>query len=359
MLKRYSNSLHRQVLFRSRPQRVAVVGAGHWGRHLVRNFNDNLASQVVWVVDKDEARRKAISERFPLIAVSDDVDDALGDETVDAFVVATPTTAHHQVVRKALERGKHVLVEKPLTDSLVTALELCELADSSRLTLMVGHVFLFNNAIRAAKEYVSSGELGPVRYISMTRTNLGPVRTDVNAAWDLASHDVSVANHWLDSTPLTVSATGGNWLNEGVQDVVVATLRYPNDVLVHIEASWLHPHKRRLIALVGGERMLTVDDMDLTEPLRVYNKGVVGAETPITDTFAGFRSQIREGEVLIPHVTAGEPLRDECESFIRRIGGGDEIVSNGWAGAEVVTALEAIDRSMANHGAEVEVESIR
>lgn len=338
---------------------VAVIGAGHWGPHMVRNFTDQLTSQALWVIDRDETRRKVMAERFPLLSVSSEVDDALEDERVDAVVVATPTATHHEIAREALAAGKHVLVEKPITHTLATARELCELADSAGLTLMVGHVFLFNNAMRAAKEYLSTGQLGPVRYLSMTRTNLGPVRNDVNAAWDLASHDISIANDWLGGSPVTVSATGGSWLNHGVDDVVVATMRYPDDILVHIEASWLHPRKRRLIAVVGEERMLTIDDMELTEPLRIYNKGVVESGDMVTDTFAGFRSQIREGEVLIPHVTSGEPLRAECESFLRRIRGGDEDVSDGWTGASVVAVLEAIDRSIAEGGREAVVEAVR
>lgn len=338
---------------------IAIVGAGHWGPHLVRNFNDHLDSHVLWLVDRDETRRKAIGERFPAIAISDDISDPLEDSRVDAVVIATPTTSHYELALEALLRGKHVLVEKPLTHSLETARELCELADSAGLVLMVGHVFLFNKAITAAGCYMASGELGSVQYISMTRTNLGPVRTDVNAAWDLASHDISVANHWLGSLPIDVSATGGSWLNEGVEDVVVATMRYPNDVMVHVEASWLNPRKRRLISVVGAERMLTVDDMDLTEPLRIYNKGVVGADGVIADTFAGFRSQIREGEVVVPHVTSGEPLKDECDSFLRRIRGADEHVSDGWAGAEVVSVLKAIDASMEGEGTGTPVESVR
>ncbi len=337
---------------------IAIVGAGHWGPHLVRNFSDHLDSHVLWLVDREEARRKAMGERFPSISLSDHIGDALDDARVDAVVIATPTSTHYELVREALRRDKHVLVEKPLTHSLATARELCALADEKRLILMVGHVFLFNNAVTSARTYMTSGELGRVQYISMTRTNLGPVRTDVNAAWDLASHDISIANYWLDSKPLTVSAIGGSWLNEGVEDVVVATMTYPNEILVHIEASWLNPRKRRLIAVVGSERMLTVDDMDLTEPLRIYNKGVVGEDTLITDTFAGFRSQIREGEVLIPHVTSGEPLRDECDSFLRRIRGSLETLSDGWAGAEVVSTLEAIDASMAGKGIEVTVETV-
>jgi len=338
---------------------IAIVGAGHWGPHLARNFNDHLDSQLLWLIDSDETRRKTMGERFPSVALSDDIMESLDDDRVDAMVIATPTTTHYELVLESMRRGKHVLVEKPLSHSLATAKELCRLSDDAGLVLMVGHVFLFNKAITTSREYMTSGELGRLRYISMTRTNLGPVRTDVNAAWDLASHDISVANYWLDSIPLRVSASGGSWLNEGIEDIVVATMRYPRDVLVHIEASWLNPRKRRLISVVGSDRMLTVDDMDLTEPVRIYNKGVVGEDSLMADTFAGFRSQIREGEVLIPHVTSGEPLRDECDSFLRRIRRGGETTSDGWAGAEVVSVLEAMDLSMAADGAEVDVEAVR
>ena len=338
---------------------VAVVGAGHWGPHLIRNFNDNLSSRTLWVVDQAEPRRKAISERFPEVTVSERLEDALEDDRVDAVVIATPTSTHSTIVEASLRSMKHVLVEKPITNSLSAAKELCAIADSLDLVLMVGHVFLFNPAILAAKAYIDQGELGELKYLSMTRTNLGPVRVDVNAAWDLASHDVSIANYWLDATPSAVSASGGSWLNPGVQDVVFATLRYPNDVVVNVEASWLNPRKRRLISAIGGERMLTVDDMDLNEPLRIYNKGILETSSEVTDTFAGFRSQIREGEVLIPHVTTGEPLKAECDSFLARIRGEGNPLSDGWAGADVVATLEAIDRSIAHRGAEQEVEIAR
>lgn len=335
------------------------MGAGHWGPHLIRNFNDQLSSQVLWVAEADDKRRNVIGERFPSVAITSDLNDVLEDERVDAVVIATPTSTHAEIARAALGSEKHVLVEKPIATSLAEAVELCRLAESRDLALMVGHVFLFNNAFRAAKAYIDDGALGEVNYLSMTRTNLGPVRRDVNAAWDLASHDISIASYWLDSSPISVSASAGSWLNRGVEDVVFATLTYPDDVLVHIEASWLNPRKRRLISVVGSDRMLTVDDMDLNEPLRLYNKGVVSRDSDdVTDTFAGFRSQIREGEVLIPHVTAGEPLRAECESFLSRIATGVEGPSDGWTGARVVAALEAIDASISGGGQIVTVEQV-
>lgn len=338
---------------------IGVVGAGHWGPHLIRNFTDHLSSQVLWVAEMDDRRRKAIAERFPTTAVTADLADLLADERVDALVVATPTSTHSDIVREALNSGKHVLVEKPIAHLLGDSIELCRLAARLGKVLMVGHVFLFNPAFRAARDYIQRGDLGSVRYLSMVRTNLGPVRADVNAAWDLASHDVSIANYWLNAVPTQVHATGGSWLNEGVNDVVFATLEYPEDILVHIEASWLNPRKRRLVAAIGSERMLTVDDMDLTEPVRIYDKGVIDpVSDEFTDTFAGFRSQIREGEVRIPHVTGGEPLREECDEFLRRVSGGDGSLADGWDGARVVAVLEAIDRSIAEGGASVAVREI-
>lgn len=338
---------------------IGVVGAGHWGPHLIRNFNDNLSSQVLWVAELDDARRKMISERFPSTSVTTDLADILEDERVDAVVVATPTSTHADVVTKALEAGKHVLVEKPIAHSFDDSIALCRLADENDVVLMVGHVFLFNPAFRAAKEYIDRGDLGDIKYLSMTRTNLGPVRGDVNAAWDLASHDISIANYWLGATPTAVTATGGSWLNEGVEDVVFATLSYPGGVLAHIEASWLNPRKRRLAAVVGSERMLTIDDMELTEPVRIYDKGIIGVDGEFTDTFAGFRSQIREGEVRIPHVTGGEPLKSECDEFLRRIAGDGGDLSDGWDGARIVAVLDAIDTSIAKGGGATPVKTVR
>lgn len=339
---------------------IGVVGVGHWGPHLVRNFNDHLSSQVLWVAEMDERRRKGISERFPGTSTTADLDDILSDDRIDAVVVATPTSTHAAIVKAALEAGKHVLVEKPIAYGLEDSVALCEIAESRGLTLMVGHVFLFNPAFRAAREYIERGDLGVVRYLSMVRTNLGPVRTDVNASWDLASHDISIANYWLNATPESVSAKGGSWVNEGVEDVVFATLSYPDDVLVHIEASWLNPRKRRLVAAVGSDRMLTVDDMDINEPLRLFDKGILErSDDGFTDTFAGFRNQIREGEVRIPHVTGGEPLRAECDEFLRRVAGNEETLSNGWEGARIVAVLDAIDKSIAQDGASIAVENVR
>jgi predicted dehydrogenase len=331
-------------------QGVAVFGGGHWGPHLIRNFSDHPQSQVVYVVEPRQERRAALAERFPHVQMTGEGERVFADEAVSAVVVATPTSTHFELVRAALEAGKHVFVEKPITDSVGDARKLCELAKTRELVLMVGHVFLFNPAVVEARRLIEAGELGEVYYASMLRTNLGPVRTDVDAGWDLASHDISIANFWLNSSPVAVSCRGGSWLNKGIDDTVFATFDYPGGKLVHIHASWLHPRKSRFMVVVGSRRMLSVNDMDLTEPLRIYDKGVENSPNIVHDTFASFRANIRDGSITIPNVSLGEPLRAECNEFISRVAGAEGRISDGWSGLEVVKALAAMSLSSQRNG---------
>ena len=313
--------------------RVAVVGAGQWGPNLIRNFHNRQTSEVVCVIDRDAARLALVRARFPDVQVGPDAEPVLVDPDVDAVVAATPTSTHHRLVKTALEHGKHVLVEKPITSDVDQAEELRSLAERAGRILMVGHVFLYNAGVRRVKQLLDAGKLGRVYYVSMVRTNLGPIRTDVNAAWDLASHDISIVNYWLGAEPKSASALGGSWINEGIEDVVFATLRYPGEVLVNLHVSWLNPRKARDITVVGEKRMLTFDDMNLSESLHIYDKRVTDERTPMTyvDSFASFRASVREGDITIPKVALGEPLRAECDHFPRlhRLGA---CTADGWRG---------------------------
>ena len=341
--------------------RVAVIGAGHWGPNLIANFHDRPRSEVAWVIDRDAGRREAVRLRFPDIQMSDDAAQAFGDASVDAVVIATPTSTHFDLARQALEAGRHVLVEKPMTDNVRDAEALCEIAERSGRTLMVGHVFVFNAASQQAKRYLVDGDLGRIYYISMTRTNLGPIRVDVNAAWDLASHDIALASYWLDALPESVSARGRAWINPGVEDAVFATLQYPNAVLVHLHASWLHPRKTRDITVVGEKRMLTFDDISLTEPLRIYDKQVSEerSQPALVDSFETFRMVVRDGDISVPKVPASQPLRNECDHFLECIENGGVPITDGRDGLAVVRTLDAISRSIADAGREVRVEGDR
>ena len=338
--------------------RVAVIGAGQWGPNLIRNFHNKQASEVVWIIDRDAARLDQVHARFPDVQAAEDPEQALRDPSVDAVVVATPTSTHYALAKEALERRKHVLVEKPLTTQVKKGLGLLELAARQRLILMVGHVFVYNPAIRKVKEYLDAGHLGKLYYVSMVRTNLGPIRLDVNAGWDLAAHDLSIVNYWLDAEPLSVSAIGGTWTNQGVEDAVFATLRYPQGVLVNLHASWLNPRKARDITVVGERRMLTFDDMNLNEPLRIYDKQVTDACTRPTyvDSFASFRASVRKGDITVPKVPLGEPLATQCAHFLECIVSGTQPFTGAPEGIAVVRALEAMQRSIRARGREEQVE---
>jgi predicted dehydrogenase len=337
--------------------RVAVIGAGRWGPNLIRNFHNRQESVVVWVVDRDVRRIAQVRSRFADVQVGDDPAAVLADPTVDAVVVATPTSTHYGLVKAALEQKKHVLVEKPITTDARQAEELRILADRVGRVLMVGHVFLYNAGVQRVKQILAAGDLGRIYYMSMVRTNLGPIRMDVNAAWDLASHDLSIVNYWLDAGPTSVSAVGGSWINPGVEDAVFATLRYPNGVLVNLHASWLNPRKNRDVTVVGDRRMLTFDDMNLNEPLRIYDKQVTDELThpAYVDSFASFRSSVRDGDITIPRVAMNEPLKDECDHFLECITAGRRPRSDGAEGLAVVRALEALARSVRNAGREEQV----
>jgi len=337
------------------PIRIGVIGAGRWGPNLARNFESLQRSQLRCVVDSDPERCAMVRKQYPDIDVYSDAEQAITNDEVDAIVVATPTVTHYDICAAALEAGKHVLVEKPLTRTSEQGQKLVEIAQKNERVLMVGHVFLFNGAIRRMKQYVAEGELGRTLYIAATRTNFGPIRMDVNAAWDLATHDISIANYLLDAMPTSVSATGGSWINAPVEDAVFVNLRYPGDVMVHLHASWLHPRKARGIEIVGDRRMLTFDDLNTLEPIRIYDNQVKDdtVSPPFIDTISEFRAAIRQGEVWVPNVTLGEPLKTECDAFLDAVTANDRgCISNGEFGVDVVRVLEAIDRSMAAGGSE-------
>jgi predicted dehydrogenase len=308
------------------------------------------------VIDHDRRRLDEVQGRYPGVRVGDDPTAALRD--IDALVVATPATSHFALASLALSAGKDALIEKPMTTGIGEAEELCRLARASGNVLMVSHLFLYASAVQWVRDYLWAGELGSVYHLTMVRNNLGPIRDDANAAWDLAAHDVSIANYWLRAEPVAVSAVGGRWINPGVEDAVFVTMRYPDNVLVNLHASWLSPRKVRDITVVGSRRMLTLDDMNLAEPVRVYDKRVLnGAErSGVVDTFASFRASIREGDISIPRIILEEPLKTECAHFLDCVERRTEPMTGGRQGTSVVRVLEAIDRSLEDQGREAVLE---
>ncbi len=334
----------------SRSLTINCIGLGHWGPNLTRAIATNPQACVGTVCDLDEARVKLVRRNIPSIrASSSDPIATIEDPNADAVVIATPTRTHYELVKRALEAGKHVLVEKPLTLDVRESEELVELADKAGRILAVGHVFLFNKGVLAIRDLIRSGELGGINYIFSTRTNLGPFRTDCNALWDLASHDLSIINFWLEATPVSVTASGQSFLNPPIEDVVIANFTYPGKVLACVHASWLNPSKVREITVVGQKKMAIFDDMNVDAPVRIFSKTVdVPRASDYVDSYGSFRMSIRQGDVTIPHLPGSEPVANQINHFVDCILTGKTPVNNARIATEVVRELAAAELSMRN-----------
>lgn len=333
---------------------ISVIGCGGWGPNHIRNFITLPDCTVVAAVDIQQERLSRISKMFPGVCVERDYRKVLADPSIDAIVVATPTSTHYEIVRAALLAGKQVLCEKPICTTSREAQELIELADEQKLTLMVGHVFLFNSGILKLKELVEADELGKIHYLSAARTNLGPVRTDVNAAFDLASHDISIFNMLLGSMPNFVSAIGASFLQNNIEDVVFISLKYPNEVFANIQASWLDPKKIRRISIIGSKKMATWDDLELNTPVAIYDKGA-NAQQEYNNFGEFLRIHMWDHDVRLPKVHIEEPLKTQDSHFLDSIQNGAVQQSNGRFALGVIKVLEAVNDSMRNYGAPVRV----
>lgn len=335
------------------PVGVAVIGAGGWGKNHVRNYSALPDADLRYVCDRDADIRNAIAALYPSVEVVAEIRTILDDPAVRAIVVATHAPSHFEVAEAALRAGRDVFVEKPLCLSGKEAAALCALAESGGCILMVGHLLLYHPAIARLKGLIDDGELGEVLYVYAQRVNLGVVRSEENAWWSLAPHDISVANYLLGSSPEAVSATGSCYLQSerGLEDVVFATLHYPGGRMAHIHVSWLDPHKTRKLTVVGDRKMAVFDDTSADQKLAVFDKGV---EPPATLTYEeGVR--IRTGDILIPALKMAEPLRRECLAFLDAVRTRKAPVADGRSGLEVVRALEGGSASLAQRGARIEL----
>jgi len=339
----------------AKPLGIAVIGCGYWGMNYVRIFNELVESRVVAVCDQSAERLNEVSRRFPGAYVTTQVDDAASQRGVDAVVVCTEATTHFNVTRRLLLAGRHVLVEKPLTTTTAEADKLIDLAESNSAILMVGHTFVFNAGVRKVKEYVQN-DGGRVYYLYARRTNLGPIRRDVNALWDLAPHDIAIFNYLLDGTPQWVSAVGGKVLRNCRDDVGFISLGYPNNVLAHVHVSWADPDKAREVVVVKSDKRIVFNDLNGIEQVRVFEKGVSPVEQEPLN-YGEFRFEIREGDIISPRIEPVEPLKHQCRHFLDCVRTGKRPISSGVEGRDVVRVLEAVNRSIECKGLQVEVES--
>ncbi|MBS0656740.1 MAG: Gfo/Idh/MocA family oxidoreductase [Verrucomicrobia bacterium] len=324
---------------------LGVIGCGHWGPNHIRVFSQLRDCEVAAISDLSERRLAEVGEMFPQVRRYRDHRELLADPALTAVVIVTPTKSHYAIVREALEAGKHVLCEKPLCTAAEEGRELVELARARGLTLMVGHIFLFNAGLLKVKELVEAGEVGAIRSLTAVRTNLGPVRSDVNAAWDLASHDIAIFNWLLDAEPLEVQAMGAAFIQPGVEDVVNISLKYPGGVLASIQCSWLDPKKVRQVTLVGSRRMITWDDLALSNPVAVFEKSVE-TKLEVSDYGEFLRLSMLDGDVRLPKVPTGEPLKAQDAEFLRAIREQRAPRSDGRFAVGVVHALQRIEQCL-------------
>jgi predicted dehydrogenase len=315
---------------------VGVVGLNYWGPNLARNFD--AIADLAWLCDLDDTHLAPLAERHPQARTTTDYGDLLGDDALDAVVIATPVPTHHALAKQALEAGKHVFVEKPPAMRAHEMDELVQLAERADRVLMPGHLLLYHPGVAKLKELVSSGELGDVLCVYGNRVNLGIVRSNENALWSLGVHDLSVILHLLDEDPELATAQGSWSIHEDVEDVVFCFLRFPSGKIAHMHLSWLDPHKMRKMTVVGREKMAVFDDMEPERKVTVYEKRA----GPSGDTVSG--------DIHIPRISTAEPLRLECEYFVELLDGRHDRSKVARDGARVVRALEMLDDSLKRDG---------
>jgi predicted dehydrogenase len=332
--------------------RVGVVGLGYWGPNLARCFSEIAGCQLTAVCDKSPKQLARIKDRYPAIRAFEDYEELLRSDLVDAVVLATPTRTHFSLAMRALERGVHVMAEKPLAETSEQCREMIRTAQDNACTLFVGHVFLHSSPVLKLRELISAGELGGINYISSRRLNLGPVRSDVSALYDLAPHDISMMIYLLGSKPHRVSCTGIDLLQPGNHDVCNLTMHFSDNRMGMLHVSWLDPRKERVLTVVGDKKMAIYDDLD-QEKIKVYDKGVISL--PASSDFAEFQISYRYGGSYSPFIQEREPLKAECADFIRCIQDCKSPLTDGQNGLEVVEVLEAAQQSLLAHGSPIPV----
>lgn len=327
---------------------LAQVGCGYWGPNLLRNFSTLSGCRVKYLVDSSAERRAFVEKNFAGVRAVSSIDEVLADREVDGVIIATPADSHFPLAKRSLMAGKHLLVEKPLATRVSEVDELAALAREKQRCVMAGHTFLYNDAVRHVRRLIEAGELGEVRYIYSQRLNLGRIRSDIDALWNFAPHDISIVQYWLgDPEPEAVTRSGMDFIQPGVDDVVFLTLKYPGKVMANIHVSWLDPQKTRKMVVVGSKKMVVYDDV-AEDKLAIFDKGIdrkaVLGENMDYDRPGPAQFTHRSGEVVVPKLSCAEPLRTEAEHFVDCIRTGREPFTGIAHARKVVSILERAGR---------------
>ena len=334
---------------------VGVVGCGYWGPNLIRNFRALRDCNLKMMCDLSEERLLHLKSLYPEVEAVTDYNGMLASGGLDAVVIATAVRTHFPMAKAALMAGKHTFIEKPMASSSKECEELVEIAEKKGLVLMVGHTFLYSPAVRKIKEIVEWGDIGDIRYICARRLNLGLYQKDINVAWDLAPHDISIILHVMEETPLSINCRGSAHVTPGVEDVTTMCLNFRNNRSAIIQSSWLDPRKTREMTIVGSKRMIVYDDVAAIEKIRIYDARV--ERPPHYDTFGEFHYAYHYGDIYVPYIKQEEPLRSECQHFLDCIKTGRTPLTGGQQGLELVRILEASSLSLKQQGAPVELGS--
>lgn len=335
------------------PTTIGIIGTGYWGPNLLRNFSENEAATVSWICDLDAKRLASLGRRYPSARTTENYQDLINDPALDAVVIATPVDTHYRFALDALNAGKHVLVEKPLTSSVAQAEELMAAAAANSVNLMVDHTFVYTGAVRKMKELVESGELGDLLYFDSVRINLGLFQRDINVVWDLAPHDLSLMDYIIGKEPVAVSATGSCHIAPGIENIAYVMLHFADEFIAHFHFNWLAPVKIRRTLLAGSKKMIVYDDIEPTEKIRIYDKGVtttaIESESDREDAYRTLVSY-RTGDVWVPKLDGTEALRYVCDEFLNSIAEKRAPLTDGAAGLRVVRLLEAAQQSIKGNG---------
>jgi predicted dehydrogenase len=335
--------------------KVGVVGCGYWGPNLIRNFRSLPDCQLKLMCDVNEARLKHLRQLYPEVEGETDFNHMLNGAGLDAVVIATAVKYHHAMAKASLLAGKHTFIEKPMASSAEECQELLEIARQKGLVLMIGHTFLYSPAVRKIKEIVDKGDIGEIRYISARRLNLGLFQKDINVAWDLAPHDISIILHIMEELPVTVNCRGSAHITPGIEDVTTMCLSFRKQRTAIVHSSWLDPRKIREMTIVGSKRMIVYDDVAPLEKIRIFDARV--ERPPHYDTFAEFHYAYHYGDMYAPYIKQEEPLKTECQHFLDCIRDSRSPLTNGERGLELIRILEASSHSLKQGGGPVELSS--
>jgi len=342
----------------TKPVSIGVIGCGYWGPNLIRNFAENESARLSWMCDLDEKRLASLNRRYPASKTTTNYNELLNDSTLDAVVIATPVNTHYKFVNDALNAGKHVLVEKPFTASSREAEELIELADKNNLNIMVDHTFVYTGAVRKIKEIVKSGELGELLYFDSVRINLGLFQRDINVVWDLAPHDLSIMDYIIERQPVSVTATGSCHIEKGIENIAYVMLKFDDEFMASFHFNWLAPVKIRRTLLAGDKKMIVYDDIEPTEKLRIYDKGVTKTQIETDkDREEAYQTLVsyRTGDVWSPKLDGTEALKYVTQEFLKSIEEKRKPLTDAEAGLRVVRVLEAAQASINQGGQTIKI----